>query len=58
MSAVEEKQSDKEPKTRGDSMGSMGPNVSDKLVSLVTAWVSFVKPRAGLSQRGQRRGPL
>ncbi len=48
LSKVEKKQSDKESMTGEDHCtDSNGPDVSDELVSLVTAWASFVKPSAG-----------
>lgn len=48
VSKVEEKQSDKESRTGEDHCtDSNGSDVSDELVSLVTAWASFVKPSAG-----------
>lgn len=48
MSKVEENESDKESRTgENHRMASNGSDVSHKLVSLVTAWASFVKPSAG-----------
>jgi len=49
VSKVEEKQkSDWESRTGEDHRtDSNGSDVSDELVSLVTAWASFVKPSAG-----------
>lgn len=48
MSKVEEQPSDKESRTGEDRCtDSIGSDVSDELVSLVTAWLSFVKPSTG-----------
>lgn len=48
VSKVGEKQSDKESRTGEDHCtDSNGSDVSDELVSLVTAWASFVKRSAG-----------
>lgn len=47
---MEEQHSDNEARTGEDHCVEFnGADVSDKLVSLVTAWASFVKPSAGMA---------